>query len=95
MKTDIEIYVHASPGFRSLCQHFLDMTNLDILELGPARGCNIEFWTHFSTSIFVADFRARLPLPPLEEEMEFPNRNGTEFLKYLPAGISTLSWRGI
>jgi hypothetical protein len=85
MKTDIEIYVHASPGFRSLCQHFLDMTNLDILELGPARGCNIEFWTHFSTSIFVADFRARLPLPPLEEEQEFPESEWHRILE-IPAG---------
>jgi len=85
MKTDSEIYIHSSPGLRSLCQRFQDMTTLDLLELGPARGCNIEFWSRFSNSIFVADLRASLPLPPLEEELEYPESEWHRILD-LPAG---------
>ena len=64
MNTGSEVTVHASPGLQSLYQRFQDRTGLDILELGPARGRNIEFWSRFSGSIFVADLRASLPLPP-------------------------------
>ena len=85
MKTGNEATVHSSPGLQSLCQRFQDMTTLDILELGPARGRNIEFWSRFSSSIFVADLRASLPLPLQEEEEEYVQPEWPAILD-LPAG---------
>ncbi len=61
--------MHSSLGLQALCQKLQDAATCDILELGPARSCNIEFWSRFSPSIYIADLRASLPLPvsPLED----------------------------
>jgi hypothetical protein len=67
-----ETVVHSSLGLRSLCNAIQDRGACDILELGPARSSNIEFWTRFSPTIFVADLRSSLPLPvSRSEEGEF------------------------
>ena len=64
--------VHSSLGLQSLCNVIRDRGACDILELGPVRSGNIEFWAGFSPTIFVADLRSSLPLPvSWSEEGEF------------------------
>jgi len=58
-----EPLVHGSLGLQALCHRLRHVTTCDILELGPARSGNIEFWSRFSPSIYVADLRSSLPLP--------------------------------
>jgi len=80
-----EAVVHTSLGLNTLCQKLQGSTDLKILELGPARGGNIEFWSQFCSSVFVADLGASLPLPRLAEDQE---RTETEWknLLGLPEG---------
>lgn len=56
----------------------------EILELGPVRKGNIEFWSQFSNSIYVADLRSSLPLPPLpplpDDDAEPPERDWHQVL---------------
>ena len=67
-----EAVVHSSLGLPALCNAILEMDTCSILELGPIRSSNIEFWARFSPSIFVADLRSSLPLPVSHsEEGEF------------------------
>lgn len=58
-----ETVAYSSLGFQVLCKTIQDADSCDILELGPIRSRNIEFWNRFSPSIFVADLRSSLPLP--------------------------------
>jgi hypothetical protein len=71
--------VHNSLGLHALFQRLQDDVTYEILELGPIRKGNIEFWTKFSNSIYVADLRSSLPLPPLppppEDDQEPPERD--------------------
>jgi hypothetical protein len=64
--------MHNSLGLQALCQKLQGVATCNILELGPVRKGNIEFWSRFSSSIYVADLRSSLPLPVLlSEESEF------------------------
>jgi len=85
MKIGSNVTVYSSPGFQALCGRFQDTDMLDILEMGPACGRNLEFWSHFSHSIFVADLRDSLPLPSLEDEREYQKPEWHAILN-LPAG---------
>jgi hypothetical protein len=66
--------VHNSLGLHALFQRLQDDVTYEILELGPVRKGNIEFWTKFSNSIYVADLRSSLPLPP----QPFPTEDDQE-----------------
>jgi hypothetical protein len=71
-----ESVVHSSLGLQALCNAIRETDSCDILELGPIMGANVEFWSQFSPSIFVADLRSGLPLPdshPEEEEIVEPD----------------------
>ncbi len=67
-----EPLIHQSLGLSELCRRIEGTGDLRILELGPARGLNIDFWSRFSGSIYVADLPSSLPLPCRAEEGEFP-----------------------
>lgn len=62
-KFEPELVVHSSLGLQSLCRRLQDSVTCDILELGPVRSGNLEFWSRFSPSLFIADLRSCLPLP--------------------------------
>jgi|WetSurSiteA1Bulk_404760.scaffolds.fasta_scaffold06936_2 hypothetical protein len=67
-----EPVVHSSLGLQALCQRLQNVATCDILELGPVRGGNIEFWSRFSPTMYIADLRSSLPMPPLpSEDTEF------------------------
>jgi len=67
-----EPVVHSSLGLQALCERLQDVATCDILELGPVRSVNLEFWSRFHPSIYVADLRSSLPLPTVvSEESEF------------------------
>ena len=68
MEFENTLAVYVSPGFQALCGQFQDTTTLDILEMGPSSSRNIEFWSQYCRSIFVANLRASLPLPSMEED---------------------------
>ena len=71
-KSHPEPVVHNSLGLQALCQRLQGVAACNILELGPVRSGNIQFWSQFSPSIYVADLRSSLPLPVLpSEESEF------------------------
>jgi hypothetical protein len=71
-----EPVIYSSLGLQALCNTIEEIGACDILELGPIRSSNIEFWSRFSPSIFVADLRSSLPLPdshPEEDEFVEPD----------------------
>ena len=73
--------VHNSLGLHALFQRLQDDVTYEILELGPVRKGNIEFWTQFSNSLHVADLRSSLPLPPLpDDDPEPPERDWHQLL---------------
>jgi hypothetical protein len=84
-KARSEQVVHNSLGLRALCQRLQDAATCDILELGPARSRNIEFWSQFSPSIHIADLRSDLPLPPPVDDPESPGPDWHRTLD-LPTG---------
>ncbi len=90
-----ETVVHSSLGLLALCNSIQEMEVCSILELGPIRNSNIEFWARFSPSIFVADLRSSLPLPVSHsEEGEFIEPDWGHLLS-LPEGSSynvILAW---
>ncbi len=55
--------VYRSLGLAALCETLQESAGCDILELGPVRGDNLEFWARYSPSVYIADLRSRLPLP--------------------------------
>jgi hypothetical protein len=83
-KIQSKTVVHNSLGLQALFQRLQDDITYQILELGPVRKGNIEFWTQFSNSIYVADLRSCLPLPPLppppEDDEESPERDWHQLL---------------
>ena len=65
-------------------QRLQDDVSYEILELGPVRKGNVEFWSQFSNSIYVADLRSSLPLPPLlplPDDPEPPKRDWHQVLR--------------
>jgi hypothetical protein len=68
-KLQPEPVVYSSLGLQELCQRLQDVATCNILELGPVRSGNIEFWSRFNPFIFIADLRSSLPLPisPIED----------------------------
>ncbi len=80
-----EPVVNSSLGLNALCQRLQGVETWDILELGPVRRSNIEFWSHYCNSIFVADLRSNLPLPESAEDPELPGPDWDHLLG-LPAG---------
>ncbi|MBN2320908.1 MAG: hypothetical protein JXR49_17650 [Acidobacteria bacterium] len=93
--SETETVVHSSLGFQALCNTIRETGTCDLLELGPVRSGNIEFWARFSPSIFVADLRSSLPLPVSHsEEGEFIEPDWENILN-LPDGRSfnvILAW---
>ncbi len=97
-KTQVEPVVYNSLGLQELCQRIRESGACDILELGPVRNGNIQFWSQFGPSLFIADLRSSLPLPvpaaAKEEEMEIPEPDWDRLLG-LPEGRSynvILAW---
>jgi hypothetical protein len=88
-KDEPEPIVYNSLGLQSLCQRLQSASTCDILELGPVRSGNVEFWSRFNPSIFIADLRSSLPLPVSHwedpENSEFV-RPDWESLLGLPGG---------
>jgi hypothetical protein len=80
-KLQSEPVVHNSLGLQALCQRLRDIAGCGILELGPARNGNIQFWSQWSPSIYVADLRASLPLPVLlSEDPDVPGHDWAHIL---------------
>jgi len=94
-KSQPEPVVHTSLGLQALCQGLQGVDTFDILELGPARSGNIEFWSRFNPSIYIADLRSSLPLPVLpSDDLEAPGPDWNRLLG-LPEGCSydvILAW---
>ncbi len=65
-----EPVVNNSLALNALCQRLQGIDTWSILELGPVRQCNIEFWSRYCSSIYVADLRSNLPLPASREDPE-------------------------
>jgi|WetSurMetagenome_2_1015567.scaffolds.fasta_scaffold72342_3 hypothetical protein len=84
-KSGSEAVVQTSLGLDALCRKLEGVTSFDVLELGPARSANIEFWFRYKSPIFVADLRSSLPLPYLAEEQQFPESEWERILG-LPEG---------
>jgi hypothetical protein len=63
-----EPILYNSLGLQALCQRLHGAASCNILELGPVRSVNIDFWSRFSPSIYIADLRSSLPLPVLLSE---------------------------
>ena len=67
-----EYALHSSLGLQALCQTLGEAPVCDILDLGPARSENLEFWSRFNPWIYIADLRSSLPLPDqYSESSEF------------------------
>jgi hypothetical protein len=64
--------IHRSLGLGALCETLQEAVTCNILELGPARGDNIEFWSRYGPSLYVADLRSGLPLPVAIEDPDNP-----------------------
>ena len=62
--------LNSSLGLNALCQRLQGVATCNILDLGPGRGGNIQFWSRFSPFIYIADLRSSLPLPVLPEDPE-------------------------
>lgn len=93
-KPGSDAIVQNSLGLNALCQKLEDRSGLDILDLGPAQRANVEFWSRFGNSMFIADLRTSLPLPLLEEDQQFPESEWVSILE-LPEGRSfdvILAW---
>jgi hypothetical protein len=58
-----EPLIHKSLGLNALMQELQGRTAFAILDLGPARGVNIEFWSQFGSKIYVEDLFRSMPLP--------------------------------
>jgi hypothetical protein len=71
-KSESEASIQTSLGLNMLCQKLEGLVGLNVLELGPARNANIEFWSRYQSSLFIADLRSGLPLQPLAEDQHFP-----------------------
>jgi hypothetical protein len=84
-KSEPEVVVQNSLGLKALCQKLEGISGLKVLELGPARSANIEFWSRYGSCIFIADLRAGLPLPFLAEDQQFPESEWDRILG-LPEG---------
>jgi hypothetical protein len=84
-KSEPEVVVQTSLGLKALCQKLEGVSSLKVLELGPARSANIEFWSRYGSFIFIADLRASLPLPFLAEDRQFPESEWDRILD-LPKG---------
>jgi hypothetical protein len=84
-KSGPEAVIQASLGFKALCQKLEGISSPKVLELGPARSANIEFWSRYGSSMFIADLRASLPLPFLAEDQQFPESEWDRILG-LPEG---------
>jgi hypothetical protein len=70
-KSESAAGAQTSLGLSVLCQKLEGHTSLNVLELGPARSSNVQFWSRYQSSMFVADLRANLPLPFLAEDQRF------------------------
>jgi hypothetical protein len=70
--TSPEPTIYRSLGLDALCEKIQGRVACRILELGPVRGGNIEFWSQFSPSVYIADLRSSLPLPVTAEDPDNP-----------------------
>ncbi len=67
-----EPVVHTSLGLQALCDRLQAVETSEILELGPVRSGNLQFWSRFHPSIYIADLRSILPVPVvISDESEF------------------------
>ncbi len=80
-----EPVVHTSLGLQALCERLKTVQTCEILELGPVRNGNLEFWSRFQPSIYIADLRSSLPLPViLSEDSEFVEPDWSHLLGLPP-----------
>jgi hypothetical protein len=84
-KSGPETVAQTSLGLDAMCRKLEGMTGPHVLELGPARSANVEFWSRYQSALFVADLRAGLPLPHLAEDELFPESEWDRILG-LPEG---------
>jgi len=71
-KSRLEPVVHNSLGLSALCQWLQGKDTWEVLELGPVRRDNIEFWSRYCNSVYVADLRSSLPLTAMAEDSPCP-----------------------
>jgi len=64
--------VYRSLGLGALCEMLEGTVACKILELGPVRGENIEFWSRYGPSVYIADLRSSLPLPVVAPDPDNP-----------------------
>jgi hypothetical protein len=87
--------INSSLGLQALCRKLQDAAGCEILELGPVRNDNLEFWSRFQPSLYIANLRSCLPLPAsLSETGEFIAPDWDRLLE-LPDGRSydvILAW---
>ena len=67
-----ESSIYRSLGLNILCESLQGTVARSILELGPVRGDNIQFWSQYGPSVYVADLRSSLPLPTKPEDPDNP-----------------------
>jgi hypothetical protein len=67
-----ESTVYRSLGLGALCEMLEGTAGCNILELGPVRCENIEFWSRYSPSVYIADLRSSLPLPVAAADPDIP-----------------------
>ncbi len=67
-----EPVVQNSLGLSALCRRLEGSGGCNILDLGPARGSNVEFWSRFCGSIYIADLYSSMPLPESVADPDLP-----------------------
>jgi hypothetical protein len=71
-KSQPEPVLNTSLGLQALCRRLQNTEAFSILDLGPVRSGNVDFWSRFRPFLFIADLRSSLPLPPSpSDESEF------------------------
>lgn len=78
--------LNGSLCLQSLCRRIQEFPACDILELGPVRSDNLDFWSRFHPALYIADLRSSLPLPGASPEGSEFVEPGWERLVGLPAG---------
>lgn len=79
--------VYKSLGLGALMQQLEGRTGLSVLDLGPACGTNVEFWSQYRAKIYVEDlFQVLAPIaaPPAEE-----GETASPFPEILPYDAAT------
>jgi hypothetical protein len=84
LKKQVEPAVHGSLGLKAVCQILQGAATCDILELGAVTGDNVQFWSRYHPSLYIADLRSILPLPVMPEEPDVSERPKQDWGQLLP-----------